>query len=164
MSEVACEPYETCNNDQLAFKALAAQWIGATLRIAPNNAGSLPDNLRSSAQAATRQCSGGKNRTACGTAWTLPKSNGEYGLGQELSAMNVVLANLAINNTGMPNTTVFDQSTSPSSTQGSASSLTGTPALISQPTGSGSASSRRLVAGDVVLYALLAATLSFMSL
>ncbi len=97
MSEVACEPFHTCNSDQYAFKGLTAQWMGETVQIAPFTADKISSYLQSSAKGAAEQCSGGHNGTTCGTQWTKSKYDGKTGLGQELSALNVFLANLAVN-------------------------------------------------------------------
>ena len=166
MTEQACEPYDTCNTDNEAFKGVAAQWLGATLRIVPNStAGPLPGNLRSSAKAAIKQCSGGKNGTECGLVWISPKADRKHGLGQELSAMNILVANLAAKSTKRPNNASSPgQSALTTGSRGSAPNLTSTPSPSAQPAGSGSAGLKPLVAGNVALYALLAATFCFWTL
>jgi mannan endo-1,6-alpha-mannosidase len=50
--------------------------------------------LRTSAQGAAAQCSGGTSGTACGSDWGEEEWDGTEGLGQDLSAMNIFLANI----------------------------------------------------------------------
>ena len=97
IKEVACEPQDTCNNDQYSFKGIAAEWLGATVQIAPFTADTITPYLQASAKGAAASCSGGDNKTTCGFDWTKSKHDGKTGFGQELSALNVILANLATN-------------------------------------------------------------------
>ncbi|CAD6575972.1 MAG: hydrolase 76 protein [Alectoria sarmentosa] len=131
MTEVACEPLGTCNTDQYAYKGLTAQWMGEAMQVAPFTTDIILSYLQSSAKGAAKQCSGGDNGTACGTHWTKSEYDGKTGLGQELSALNVFLANLAVNssaptnaNTTEPNTTgvkgTIPSSTSTATTSGKA--------------------------------------------
>ena len=96
MVEVACEDQGTCNRDQHSFKGLTAQWMGLTMQAAPFTANKILSYLQHSAKGAAAQCSGGKNGTLCGFKWTRPKWDGSQGAGQQLGALNVVLANLAL--------------------------------------------------------------------
>lgn len=95
--EVACERQNTCTKDEYSFKGLAAQWMGATLQLAPFTAEVITPSLQTSASGAAASCSEGSNGTACGSQWTTAKSDGNTGFGQQLSALNVILANLAAN-------------------------------------------------------------------
>ena len=94
MVELPCETVETCNVDENAFKGLASQWIGATIQAAPFTNSTLGPRLRSSAAGAAQQCSGDDNGTICGFKWTDSKWDGSSGVGQQLGAMNVLVANL----------------------------------------------------------------------
>ena len=111
MLEVACEPTRTCNPDQYAFKGLTAQWMGEAMQVAPFTTDKTLSYLQSSADGAAKQCSGGPNGTTCGTHWTKSKYDEKTGLGQEFSALNVFLANLAVNSSAPinVNTTVAAQ-------------------------------------------------------
>jgi len=97
MVEVACEPHETCDTDMSAFKGLASQWIGATIQAASFTNNTLAPRLRASAVGAAQQCSGGSNGTTCGFLWTHKKWDATSGVGQQLDAMNVLVANLVAN-------------------------------------------------------------------
>ncbi|KAK5706365.1 hydrolase 76 protein [Elasticomyces elasticus] len=116
--EVACEPSHNCNIDQLGFKAILVRALAnardltidhqittshnESTSISTNGSavasGSLHDSinavLRTSARAAAASCSGGADETTCGSVWTNATWDGSNGLGQELSALEVFLANL----------------------------------------------------------------------
>lgn len=162
MIEVACEPQDTCRTEIYAFKGIAAQWLGAIPPIAPYTSDFLLPSLRSSAQAAAKQCSGGNNKTACGFQWTASKYDGNTGLGQELSALNMVLANLAAKSTGpaKANSTSTRTTSGGSGGQDSSSAnSTGSASPASQSSGSGSAGLGSLTVGNAVLGSVLAASL-----
>jgi mannan endo-1,6-alpha-mannosidase len=50
--------------------------------------------LQTSAKGAAAQCSGGASGTVCGNDWGNSTWDGSSGLGQDLSALNIFLANL----------------------------------------------------------------------
>ena len=115
--EVACESQRTCTNDEYSFKGLAAQWMGVTLQMAPFTANTITPTLQKSASGAAASCSEGSNGIACGSQWTTAKSDGKTGFGQQLSALNVILANLAANASApvrANSTTAGTNSTNPS--------------------------------------------------
>ena len=96
MFEAACETITTCDADIFAYKGLTAQWMGETMQVAPFVTDKIMRYLQSSAAGAAKQCSGGHNGTTCGTRWTKSKYDGKTGLGQEYSAFNVILGNMAV--------------------------------------------------------------------
>lgn len=165
MTEVACEPVGTCDSDNYAFKGLTAQWMGEAAQIAPFTTDKISGYLQSSAEAAAAQCSGGHNGTACGSRWTRPRYDGKTGLGQELSAMNVFLANLAVNSSAptTTNTTAAtqakDASQSPSPSPSSSTTVaSGSPTATSSRPSSGS--QRLWAASWTVMLVIPAALLS----
>ena len=95
ITEVACEQNKLCQADQIPMKGLTAQWLGQTAQVAPFTQDSLSPVLRASATAAAKQCSDGNDTATCGFSWTSDKSDNNTGVGQQLDAMNVFLANLA---------------------------------------------------------------------
>ena len=133
MVEIPCESEETCDTDQHAFKGLASQWIGATIQVAPYTNNFFVPKLQASAKGAAQQCSGGKNGTTCGFHWTEEKWDGSSGVGQQLSAMNVLVANLVAKGV-TPNTTSTNGTQSLGSSKASGSSSS-----APSPTSSGSA-------------------------
>lgn len=52
--------------------------------------------LQQSARGAAAQCSGGDHGTTCGADWTSDEWDGTQGLGEDLSALSIILANIPI--------------------------------------------------------------------
>ncbi|KAJ4403634.1 hypothetical protein N0V82_010623 [Gnomoniopsis sp. IMI 355080] len=103
LSEVACESVHLCDNDEQSFKAYLARWMAAATKWAPWTFNTVKPLLDSSAMAAAQQCTGGDNGRMCGLMWT--NNNGQWdgttGVGQQMAAMEVVLATM-INNSESP--------------------------------------------------------------
>ena len=95
MYEVACEAPKTCNTDNKSFKAYLSRWMAATTKLAPFTYETIIRRLRASATAAALQCSGGADGKTCGLKWTDgAKWDGSTGVGEQMAAMEVFLANL----------------------------------------------------------------------
>ncbi|KAK3695479.1 glycosyl hydrolase family 76-domain-containing protein [Podospora appendiculata] len=95
MSEVACEPVNLCDLDQQSFKAYLSRWMAATIKWAPWTYNRIKPLLASSATAAASTCTGGDNGRMCGLKWTdHGKHDGSIGVGQQMAAMEIVLANM----------------------------------------------------------------------
>ncbi|KAL8939442.1 MAG: hypothetical protein Q9216_003348 [Gyalolechia sp. 2 TL-2023] len=95
MQEVACEPYRSCNNDQPSFKAYLSRWMAATTQIAPFTSNYIMPKIRASAQGAAKQCSGPPNGgTTCGRQWNSTTWDGTLGIGEQMSALSIIQANL----------------------------------------------------------------------
>lgn len=95
MTEVACEPVNLCDLDQQSFKAYLSRWMAATTKWAPFTYDRIMPWLQASAVAAAAQCTGGQNGHMCGLRWTDDgKWDGSTGVGQQMAAMEVVLANM----------------------------------------------------------------------
>ncbi|MCJ1374092.1 hydrolase 76 protein [Loxospora ochrophaea] len=95
MFEQACEQNNKCDTDQYSFKAHLSRWMAATTKLAPFTTSFVETRLRSSAQAAAQQCSGGTDGVTCGMKWTQgPTWDGTYGVGQQMSALEVIQSNL----------------------------------------------------------------------
>ena len=90
MYEVACEPQANCNTDQLSFKAYLARWMAASVKVAPFLTDMIMPYLQTSAAAAAAQCDGGSDGVTCGTKWTQTVWDGTYGVGQQMSALEVI--------------------------------------------------------------------------
>jgi mannan endo-1,6-alpha-mannosidase len=106
MKEQACEAVnadgsDTCNVDQRSFKAYLARWIAATIVRAPYTYPQLKPMLETSAKAAAAVCTGGANGTSCGAKWWKgPIFDGQVGVGQQMSALEVIQSNLITEVTG----------------------------------------------------------------
>ncbi|KAK0749583.1 glycosyl hydrolase family 76-domain-containing protein [Schizothecium vesticola] len=94
ISEVACEPVGLCDLDQQSFKAYLARWMAATIKWAPWTGDRIRPLLEASAEAALMSCVGGDNKRMCGHNWTAGKWDGLTGVGQQMAAMEVLLANM----------------------------------------------------------------------
>ncbi|KAK4452910.1 glycosyl hydrolase family 76-domain-containing protein [Podospora aff. communis PSN243] len=95
MTEVACEPVNLCDLDQQSFKAYLSRWMAATTKWAPWTYDRIKPLLLASAKAAASTCKGGANGRMCGLKWTdYGKWDGTQGVGQQMAAMEVVLANI----------------------------------------------------------------------
>lgn len=101
MYEAVCEPYGTCNVDQQSFKAYLARWLAKTSVLAPFTAPAIQPLLEGSAMAAAASCSGGFDRVTCGLKWYEGTYDGNYGVGQQLAALEVIQA-LLIADAGIP--------------------------------------------------------------
>ena len=96
LTEPACIPNQTCNIDQIAYRGILARAL-ATVRdsgAAADSNSTINTILSASAAAAGAQCSGGDEGTTCGSDWTAESFDGSRGLSEDLSALNVLLANL----------------------------------------------------------------------
>ncbi|KAI0909282.1 glycosyl hydrolase family 76-domain-containing protein [Ustulina deusta] len=96
MIEIACEPVNLCDVDQNSFKAYLSRWMAATTKWAPWTFDRIKKLLQNSAQAAVKQCTGGDNGRMCGMKWANNSGqwDGTTGVGQQMAAMEVVLANM----------------------------------------------------------------------
>ncbi|EXJ80245.1 mannan endo-1,6-alpha-mannosidase [Capronia coronata CBS 617.96] len=94
MYEQACEIPNNCNVDQRSFKAYLARWMAATAVKAPFTYPLLKPILETSATAAAAACTGGTNGTSCGLKWTTGTFDGSTGVGEQMSALEVIQSNL----------------------------------------------------------------------
>lgn len=94
MVEIACESAKKCNVDQPSFKAYVARWMAATMKVAPYLADQMRPYLAASAQAAAQACVGGGDGVTCGIQWDIGGWDGTDGVGQQMSALEVIQQNL----------------------------------------------------------------------
>jgi mannan endo-1,6-alpha-mannosidase len=93
MIEQACETGNTCDTDQLSFKAYFSAWLASTSILAPFTSTTISPLLASSASAAAEQCSGPGN--VCGFKWTNGATyDGTTGVGQQMSALSVIQSSM----------------------------------------------------------------------
>ena len=88
---------------------------------------SLNDVIDGSAQGAAAQCSGGKNGTTCGANWSTTKWDGTQGLGQDLSALEAILATIPSAGVRTGNSTGTTGNTGGTQTGGSQTSSSASP-------------------------------------
>lgn len=105
MSEIACESQKTCNYDQPSFKAYLSRWMAVSGQLVPQIAAQVYTRLSQSAAAAAPGCTGaamGKTNM-CGRRWYQTIWDGNYGVGEQMSALSV-FQNLLIKNVPAPYT------------------------------------------------------------
>lgn len=94
MYEAACQnPTNsefTCNNDQRTFKAYFSRFLGLTSVMLPETYDTIHHWLVDSSNAAAYSCSGGTDGHTCGLAWTNGSWDGVFGLGEQMSALEVM--------------------------------------------------------------------------
>ncbi|WPK26577.1 hypothetical protein PUMCH_003935 [Australozyma saopauloensis] len=95
MYEASCQlptsNYATCNNDQRSFKAYLSRFLGLTSIMVPDTYDIIRTWLVDSANAASwSSCSGGSDGHTCGLSWTNTTWDGYYGLGEQMSALEVI--------------------------------------------------------------------------
>ena len=90
MFEAQCEKTFSCNTDQYSFKAYLSRWLYATAKVLPELEPDILALMRPSAEAAANSCSGGAKGRTCGTEWWRSDGGGAVGLGQQMSALEVV--------------------------------------------------------------------------
>ena len=94
MVEISCEYAKICNPDQTSFKAYLSRWMAATTQLAPFVKDQIMPKLQASAQGAAKQCSGGDTGSKCGRNWNSGQWDGFNGVGEQMSALAAVQANL----------------------------------------------------------------------
>jgi len=94
MVEISCEWSKLCNPDQTSFKAYLSRWMAATTQLAPFTKDMIMPKLQVSAAGAAAQCSGSTTGSKCGRNWNSKIWDGYNGVGEEMSALAVVQANL----------------------------------------------------------------------
>lgn len=99
--EQQCELTYSCNADQFSFKAYLARWLAGTSIMMPQTKGTVGRILRASAVGAAKACTGPGNGFHCGARWYLGKWDGSTGVGQCLSALEVI-SSLLVNDTSAP--------------------------------------------------------------
>lgn len=95
MYEQKCEATETCDTDQFSFKAYMGRWMMATAKVQPQLSDDITSLITASAQAAAKSCTGGDDGNTCGTKWYIGSWDGSQGVGQQLSALEVIQGLLA---------------------------------------------------------------------
>nr|POF01266.1 mannan endo-1,6-alpha-mannosidase dcw1 [Quercus suber] len=94
LTEVACQPQSSCVTDQLAFRAILARALASQLALSTNDSDGAAAILQASAAGAAAQCVEHQDSLSCGSDWSSTTWDGTYGVGQSVSALEVILANL----------------------------------------------------------------------
>lgn len=98
MTETTCAASSSCNNDQRSFRSLFARTLGLTASLMPDFRDQILDDwLLPSAKAAAASCSGGDDHITCGENWSVDGYDGMYGLGEQISAGETIMALITSN-------------------------------------------------------------------
>ena len=95
MHETHCEPSNTCDVDQLSFKAYLARYMAATMAVLPSTQATILPLLKSSAAGAAASCGSGPGASTCGMKWNIGTWDDTMGVGQQLAGLEVVHGLLA---------------------------------------------------------------------
>ncbi|KAK4226794.1 glycoside hydrolase [Podospora fimiseda] len=90
MYEHACEQVDKCNQDMRSFKAYFSRFTYAAEWFLPGLKDTIGELWGTSAKAAGKACSGGKEGTQCGQKWYVGSFDGNSGLGEEMSALETI--------------------------------------------------------------------------
>lgn len=121
---------KNCNLDQQSFKAYLGRWMGKTALLVPSTKDQITTYLTTSASAAAKSCTGSDG--ACGSRW-YQEFDGETGVGQQMSAMEVTQACLMIMQGTLPSTGGESSEPKPSSSATAQPSSTAAPASSEKP-------------------------------
>jgi mannan endo-1,6-alpha-mannosidase len=98
MVEYACETQGNCNKDQRSFKAYLSRWLAVAAQLAPYTQPQIMPWLQTSASAAVKVCSGGPpGGIVCGRKWYETQDDGTRDIGNQMTALSIVQANLIKN-------------------------------------------------------------------
>ena len=93
-----CEADGSCDVDQKSFKAYTSRWLAATAAMVPSVAAQIQPLLDESVNGAVQACvadADGNNDGVCGLKWTTNGDDQDYGVGQQLAALEIVQGQLA---------------------------------------------------------------------
>jgi mannan endo-1,6-alpha-mannosidase len=135
--EVACDAGDNCSVDQIAMRGILIRALtrvqdlvqdsmssnGTTDSTGPQLTRPVISNiLLKSAEAAAATCTGGDSGTECSDKWWTGKWDGTTGLGQQLNALEIMLANLPAK--ALESTTSTVNSSTPTTSGGNSSATT----------------------------------------
>ncbi|CAH2351661.1 mannan endo-1,6-alpha-mannosidase Dfg5p [[Candida] railenensis] len=92
MYETACQTNYKCNTDQRSFRSLFARSLASAALFVPSISSEIETNVKASAAGAAQSCSGGSDGVTCGINWSYNGWDGWYGLGEQMSALEIILA------------------------------------------------------------------------
>jgi len=97
-NELPCESGKICTTDMLAFKSILHRELSAVPALAPHTRETLRAVLRSSAEAAVKQCTGGDSKRQCGFYWGegVFVKPGTSGVGETMNVLSAVQGLLAL--------------------------------------------------------------------
>ncbi|OTB02762.1 glycoside hydrolase family 76 protein [Hypoxylon sp. CI-4A] len=98
--EPSCEA-SGCTTDMLSYKGYVHRWLAVSTQVAPFEKDRIMKLLRSSTEAAVKQCTGGDNGRQCGFHWTTGVYDGVTGAGQQMNVLGA-LSSLLVGDAKVP--------------------------------------------------------------
>ncbi|KAK2021664.1 family 76 glycosyl hydrolase [Colletotrichum zoysiae] len=90
MYEPACETVNTCNTDMKTFKGYLSRFLWKSALVMPELLPAVKEVLVPSALAAANACEATATNVTCGQKWYVGGDDGNLGLGQTMSALEIV--------------------------------------------------------------------------
>lgn len=90
MYEQACQRIHTCKTDQRAFRAYLARCLALTAMMVPETYDTIYSHLVTTAKGVAQSCVGGYDHHTCGQNWSYPGWDSYYGLGEQMSSLEVM--------------------------------------------------------------------------
>lgn len=100
--EVSCEQHMTCTTDMLSFKGYDHRWMAQTTQLAPFTHDTIMDVLKTSAEAAIKQCTGSSSGRQCGFQWSSGAFDNSVGAGQQMNVLGAVMSLLVDSGASAP--------------------------------------------------------------
>lgn len=153
MYEASCQVSNHCNTDQRSFKAYFSRFLGLTSMLLPTLSDPIMAHMESTVPGVLSSCSGGSDGHTCGLDWSKGSWDGVYGLGEQMSALELLQNALLVKSKPGPakqsNEAALEGSansgissgSSPSSTSGSSSASSSSASLSASFESSASATS-----------------------
>jgi mannan endo-1,6-alpha-mannosidase len=90
--EPQCENKDinVCNEDEVTFKGYVHRWLASTTQVAPFTKEKIMKALKTSAQAAVDQCTGGDNGRMCGFNWVSRTFDGRINAGEQMNVLGAL--------------------------------------------------------------------------
>lgn len=99
--EPVCEA-TGCTFDAITFKGFVHRWLAAATQLAPFMRAKVMPVLKTSAQAAVAQCTGGDNGRMCGFHWASGQYDGSVTAGNQMSVLGALTSLLVEETEGAP--------------------------------------------------------------
>ncbi|GMM44277.1 putative mannan endo-1,6-alpha-mannosidase [Pichia kluyveri] len=96
--EAMCQESGKCNNDQRSFKSIFSRSLGQSAQLISSYTDRIMNLINTSAKGAAESCSGGSDGHTCGINWSYGSWDGWYGLGEQISALEIMQNTLVMQN------------------------------------------------------------------
>ncbi|GMM30185.1 putative mannan endo-1,6-alpha-mannosidase [Martiniozyma asiatica (nom. inval.)] len=90
LAETTCQSSGNCNNDQRSFKSILSRCLGQAAQLVPQYSDEIMKIIDTSAAGAAQSCSGGTDGHTCGINWSYGSNDNWYGLGEQMSALEII--------------------------------------------------------------------------